>query len=519
MNRGRWLVPVLLLAAAACGVDLGSNVAPPGPTPTPEASPPEETGAPDAEAGADADADAPVAVPTVTYVKASNTREMARFGIVAIDGDTLAVGALGDASGSNDPSDTSAPNAGAVYVFRRSGNAWSQEAYLKASNARAGSFFGVTVALAGNTLAVGAIGEASAGAPNDTSAPNAGAVYVFTRNGTTWTEQAYLKASNARENAQLGASVALVGDVLVVGASGESSAAKGPGGDKSDTSAPNAGAAYVFTRSGTTWAEQAYLKPSNTQKDGAFGSSIGFDGTTLVVGAIGEASNARGVGGNENDTSVPGAGAAYVFTGSGSAWTQRAYLKATNTHASANIVGRFGAAAAVSGDTVAISAPIEASKAKGANGDANDTSALNAGAVYIYERKNGVFTPTTYLKASNTRTLALFGFSLALAGDELAVGAIGESSGATGFDGNQGDTSAPNAGAIYTFKRTAGVWSQTHYLKATNARAEAVFGYSVARSQDTIAAGSVYETSSATGIDGNGADTSAPQAGAVYLFR
>jgi hypothetical protein len=136
-------------------------------------------------------------------------------------------------------------------VFVRNGVTWMQQAYLKASNTGAGDGFGDSVALHGDTLAVGAPGEASAatginGNQADNSASSAGAVYVFVRNGATWMQQAYLKASNTRAGSLVGLSVALYGDTLAVGANGESSAATEVNGNQQDNTADSAGAVYVF---------------------------------------------------------------------------------------------------------------------------------------------------------------------------------------------------------------------------------------------------------------------------------
>src|SRR6202049_1967013 len=172
--------------------------------------------------------------------------------------------------------------------IRPAANAWSPKsiAYIKASNAKKDDQFGFTVALSGdgNTMAVGATAEDGAakginGNQADHSAINAGAVYVFTRNGANWVQQAYVKASNAKASDQFGASLALSGDgnTLAVGATGESSSATGVNGNQADTSMAGAGAVYVFTRSGATWSQQAYIKASNTgeKEDGdQFGYSI-----------------------------------------------------------------------------------------------------------------------------------------------------------------------------------------------------------------------------------------------------
>jgi ABC-type transporter Mla maintaining outer membrane lipid asymmetry permease subunit MlaE len=205
-----------------------------------------------------------------------------------------------------------------VYVFTRTGTVWTQEAYIKASNTGAGDQFGISVALSGDTLAVGARNESSNavginGAQNNDLALNSGAVYVFTRTGTVWTQQAYLKASNTGANDTFGSSVALSGDTLAVGASLESSNATGIGGDQNNDLAPGSGAVYVFTRTGTVWTQQAYIKASNTGANDFFGISVALSGDTLAVGANSEASNAVGINGNQNDNQLANSGAVYVL--------------------------------------------------------------------------------------------------------------------------------------------------------------------------------------------------------------
>ena len=196
----------------------------------------------------------------------------------------------------------------------------SQQAYVKASNTGAGDNFGWSIAVSGDTVVVGATGEASAatgvdGDQADNSATNAGAAYVFVRTGASWTQQAYLKASNTGAGDEFGGSVAVSGATVVVGAWLEDSAATGVGGSQDDNSATNAGAAYVFVRSGASWTQQAYLKASNTNAFDYFGRSVAVSGDTVVVGASREASAATGVGGNQLDNTASLAGAAYGFAG------------------------------------------------------------------------------------------------------------------------------------------------------------------------------------------------------------
>jgi hypothetical protein len=389
------------------------------------------------------------------YLKASNTGAGDNFGYsVAISGDTIVVGAWGEASNATgvngNQADNSAVAAGADYVFTRSGTTWSQQAYLKASNTDANDQFGYSVAIFGDTIVVGAPNEASNGYPNDNSAAYAGAAYVFTRSGTTWIQQAYLKASNTGANDAFGVSVAISGDTVVVGAPYEDSNATGVGGNQTDNSANAAGAAYVFVRSGTTWSQQAYLKASNTNASDWFGSAVAISGDTIVVGAFFEASNATGVNGNQTDNSVLQAGAAYVFVRSGVTWSQQAYLKASNTGAG----DTFGSAVAISGDTIVVGAYGEDSNTTGVNGNQTDNSASGAGAAYAFTRSGTTWSQQAYLKASNTGAGDNFGQSVAISGDTVVVGAYGESSNTTGVNGTQTDNSATNAGAAYVFDAT-----------------------------------------------------------------
>jgi len=169
-------------------------------------------------------------------------------------------------------------------------NSIAQEAYLKASNTDASDLFGVSIAVAGDTVIVGAFREDSSatgvdGNQANNSADESGAAYVFVRSGSSWVQQAYLKASNTEEGDTFGSVVAISGNTIVVGASAEDSSTTGVNGLQADNSAPGSGAAYVFVRSGSVWTQQAYLKASNTNMNDAFGFSVAVSGDTVVVGA------------------------------------------------------------------------------------------------------------------------------------------------------------------------------------------------------------------------------------------
>ena len=271
-------------------------------------------------------------ISSIGYAKASNTGENDWFGrniSLSGDGNTLAVGALTEDSNATgiggDDDNNLATDSGAVYVFSRSGTTWTQQAYVKASNTQASDGFGISVSLSsdGNTLAVGADSEDSNSTvinvlgTDDGAADQSGAAYVFSRSGNVWTEQAYVKASNTGENDYFGRNISLSGDgnTLAVGANFEDSNATGIGGDDDNNLATDSGAVYVFSRSGTSWAQQAYVKASNTEVDDYFGTNVSLsrDGNTLAVGATGEDSNSKVINDVGTDTGANVSGAVYLY--------------------------------------------------------------------------------------------------------------------------------------------------------------------------------------------------------------
>src|SRR6185503_10003588 len=173
-------------------------------------------------------------------------------------------------------------------VFERGASVLDQVTYGKASNTDMNDSFGNSIAIYGDTLAVAAAGESSAargidGDQADNSVASSGAVYVFVRNGMTWTQQAYLKASNTDRRDVFGRSLALFEDTLAVGSFFESSAASGVNGNADDNTAFQSGAVYVFVRTGATWSQQAYVKASNPRALSWFGTSVALARDTLAV--------------------------------------------------------------------------------------------------------------------------------------------------------------------------------------------------------------------------------------------
>jgi len=315
-----------------------------------------------------------------------------------------------------------------------------------------------------------------------------GLVYVFVRNGTTWSQQATLQASNAAPDDLFGLTVAVSGDTIVVGALFEDSDASGVNGDQSNDRAPDSGAAYVFVRNGVTWSQQAYLKASNTRTKDYFGGVVAVSGETIVIGAEHEDSSATGVNGDQSNNSADNAGAAYVFVRTGVTWSQQAYLKASNTETG----DLFGGSVALSGDTVVIGA-FEDSRARGVNGDQSDNSAVDSGAAYVFVRNGVTWSQQAYLKASNTEAGDNFGASVAISGGTIVIGAYGKDSNAAGVNGDQSNNSSVNSGAAYVFVRNVVTWSQQAYLKASNPETGDMFGSSVGVSGDTVVVGAYGE--------------------------
>lgn len=383
------------------------------------------------------------------HIKASNADKLDRFGYsvaISADGNTVVVGAINEDSKAQgidgDASDDSRNNSGAAYVYTRTAGVWTQNAYVKPSNVTDEAQFGTAVAMSGdastfavgasdgvyvfvrqaaswaqqamltasnmesddrfgrdglamshdgNTLAIGASHEDSNatgvnGDKGNNRSDNSGAVYVFVRTATTWSEQAYLKALNTGGNDAFGEKVALSadGNTLAVAAPGEDSSSAG---DPSDNKLSNSGAVYVWARSGNAWAQQAYLKASNLDEDDAFGQGLALsaDGNTLAVGAPEESSQALGLNGDSADNSASRSGAVYVFTRSGANWVQKLYAKASNTQAK----DQFGASISLNADGTALLAGAhgEDSKAVGVNGDQTDNSLGISGAAYLFVLK------------------------------------------------------------------------------------------------------------------------------------
>src|SRR5262245_60340160 len=345
-----------------------------------------------------------------TKLVASGASLVANVGIsVALSGDTAVIGAAYD-------DHAGGIGAGSAYVFVRDGTGWTQEAKLVASDAAAYDNFGYSVSLSGDTAVVGALGDDHAGGFA------AGSAYVFVRSGTVWTQQAKLVASDYAAEDQFGSGVSISGDTAVIGAQRDDHAGE-----------QTAGSAYVFVRSGTVWTQQAKLVASDPAVGDQFGSGVSISGDTAVIGAQ-----------LDDQAGELDAGSAYVFVRSGTSWTQQAKLVASDAAAA----DRLGISVAVAGDTAAV----------GARAD-DHVGGVDAGSAYVFVRTGTVWTQQAKLVASDAAANDWFGFSIALSGDSAVIGAV--------YDDHTGGT---NAGSAYLFVRSRTVWTQEAKLVASDAR-------------------------------------------------
>ncbi len=344
-----------------------------------------------------------------------------RFGTsVGVNADTVVVGAP-FASGFGQFT-------GTAYVYTGTGSTWTEQAALVADDAAVGDRTGWTVDVEGDTIVAGSYGNNAAGV-------DSGAAYVFSRSGTAWTQQAKLVPADAATFDGLGYSVAIDGDTAVVASVSD------------DVVGTDSGSAYVFTRSGTTWTEQAKLVAG----DGAAGDNFGFwldiDGDTVVVGAPGhDAANATN------------AGAAYVFTRSGTTWAQQQKLTAPDGTAN----DQFGHGVTIDGDTIGIGVPFD------------DDAGTDSGSALVFSRSAATWTQEAKFRGADTAAGDRFGSAVATNGSVLVVGSP--------RDGIAGNIS----GSAYVFSRAGIAWSENTKLVPADNQTGDQFGISVAISGDVI---------------------------------
>ncbi len=345
---------------------------------------------------------------------------------------------------------------GSAYVFARNGDTWGEQVELTAFDAAAGDQFGEAVALSGDGQ------YALVGAPgNDDTFFLSGNAYVFVRSGSAWSLQDTLYASDPGDNDRFGKAVALNADgtVALIGAWLDG----GPGN--------STGSAYIFTRSGSTWTEEAKLTANDGADGDWFGSAVALsaDGQLALIGA-------------QSDDA--GAGSAYVFDRSGSTWSQQAKLTASDA-AGGDLFGR-SVGISDDGQHAVIGAYLD------------DASGTEDGSAYVFVRSGTTWSEQAKLTASDAANNDQFGYSVAISGDGTMalVGANAE------------DAGGSDAGAAYVFRRSGSVWSEVNKLNASDAAQNDFFGRTVSLNMD-----GTYALVGADGDDDNGDDS-----GSAYVF-
>jgi hypothetical protein len=411
-----------------------------------------------------------------------------------------------------------------VRIYRAT--AGKQEAYAKGPLNLPYYLGGYGTAMYGDTVVATSINDSSAavgvnGDPSDNSALHSGAAFVFVRDQKGWSQQAYLKASNTGREDQFGSAAAIWGDTIAISATSESSSATGVNGDQVNNATPYSGAVYVFRRSGATWAQEAYIKAPMANANGNFGAAVALSGDTLAVVNVSPL-------------------AVYIYRRSGSTWSYEKsisddgdialwgdtlavfngkslnfYLRSAGewtlqTSVTAPNPGSTYVSLAMAGETAVI-------------GGEDGTGP----AVWVYTRASSTWSLQQTLRApSGTPSSATFGSAVTLWGDLLVVGAITDSSNATGLNGDQSDTSAMSSGAGFVFSRNTPIgsskplWYFRDYVKASNTAANADFSLQLAAWGDTFVISAPGERGVSTGV--NGDQTTNPVgavSGALYIFR
>jgi len=348
---------------------------------------------------------------------------------VAVSGDTAVIGACGEKF-----------SAGSAYVYVRSGSSWTQQAKLMAPSPDYYDRFGCSSAISGDTIIIGAWGDDA----------ERGSAFVFTRNGTTWTLQQHVTAVDADPGDRFGVSVALSGDTVAIGSYLD------------DDAGMDAGSVYVFTRSGVTWAQEAKFTASDIYTFDWFGYSVALSGNTCVVGSIYD---------RWEEGSGVTLGSAFVFTRSGTTWTEQQKLISP-----VNNDIFFGTAVSIASDTALIGA------------SSFDPS---PGFVYAFTRTGTTWSLQQTLAASDGAANDNFGFSIALSGDTAVIGAWVDDS---------------RTGSAYVFNRTGTTWNEKDKLVASDPAIENDLGFSVAYS------------GRAAFVGARGSTEAGAYSGSVYIF-
>jgi len=358
---------------------------------------------------------------------------------ISIDGDYALIGAWKDGDNWS--------MSGSAYIFYKNGTNWIEQAKIIASDGDTEDFFGYSVSIAGDYAIVGVYGD-------DDNGNNSGSAYIFYRNGTNWTEQAKLTASDGTPDAKFGCSVSISGDYAIVGAWGD------------DDTGIDRGSAYVFYRSGNNWIEQAKLTAPDGMDEDLFGYSVSISGDYVVIGS------------HYDDDNGSESGSAYIFYRSGANWTEQTKLTASDGTA----YDWFGYTVSINGDYVAI----------GAHWD--DDTGSNSGSAYIFDRIGTIWTEQAKLIASDGSTDDEFGRSISIDGDYVVVGACHD------------DINGIDRGSAYIFNKSGTNWIEQAKINASNGADFDYFGCPVSISGNYVLIGANYN-------DYNGTDS-----GSAYVY-
>jgi len=382
---------------------------------------------------------------------------------------TLVTGALfedGSASGVGGEVDDAAADSGAAYVYVRDGERWRHDAYLKADDNARGGYFGISAAISGDTIVVGATRENPFNRAG--SATRTGAAYVYVRDGGRWKLQARLEPNGGRAGDMFGYHLALDGDTLVVGARADG----------------ESGAAYVYRRTGERWSQLQKLVPSRRAR-GDFGCFVAVAGDSIVVGA------------QTDDSAARSGGAVYVFERQGESWTEQQILVPDQPKEGLG----FGYALALVGDRLVVGAPRLTTLFS--------LTRQPSGEAFVFERRSGRFAQSARLQAAVPRDSDHYGASVALTEGAIVVGAVGDASSGAGIGADPKREGLTFSGAAYVYAQEGDTWRQSAFIKPKTPQADAWFGFAAAISGNDLLISAAFDNT----------PTTPRSSGAAYLFR
>lgn len=439
-------------------------------------------------------------VDAIGYFKAVNAGVRDAFGssiAMSADGQILAVGAPKESSrDANDETDDAWVDAGAVYIFTQSNGKWTQQAYLKASNADRNDRFGHAISMnaAGDALAVGAPSEDGrfADDPSDNSRPDSGAAYVFERQGTTWSQTHYLKLNKTIQGNQFGHQLHISDDGLSILAK--------------ESRGPEVVSVNHLTKMNDEWILQpGFSKPDGWEINFGIDTAMSASGRVVAVGANYESSDASGVDGDPDNTNLSRSGAVFVYELVNDVW-EETYIKADIPIAQAE----FGIKTRLSGDGKMLAVSGRGKKV------ASDTETF--GFLYLYKKNNETWEFTE--KFSTNQYYGFTDINLNQDGTLVAMSVTGDESPSAGLNGDR-TAGAPGSsyGAVYVHALNGTQWEEVAYVKASNPGPKDGFGANILIGDNgTLVVGVSEEGSSATGVDGDQDNDDAEFSGAVYLY-